>query len=194
MKAAVAQAVFAVSEREVGLKCIAFVGCAALFGEPVQQGLFAPELMQRRSVARNVEQNQVADGVVYTQQVGGRVTVHIQQPGPHPRFAAGRAVAAQHRGGSFQAACLPGQSPASVSEAAFGDLLVAGGDEVDFCTDAVVVQVSIPVAVEHRLVMLVQVQLPDKGLKGLGVQWNMGAGVVLLLVAMPEQAVVDAIR
>ncbi|MNN23832.1 hypothetical protein D3C81_1372400 [compost metagenome] len=84
---------------------------------------------------------------------------------------------------------MPDQLPCRLAEAALADLSVAGCDEVELQRQPVTVQMVTPVHIQRRLERLLEVQVADELLEGLGAYRQMGGSVVALRGSAPEQAV-----
>lgn len=181
-EAAEAQRVGFVTGWKMRLQRLTGVRVLALIGHPALHRRFVGELVERRTVAGDVQQGQPGLAVFQAQQVGGDITVDVQ---------AGDVYAVSAR---LQAGDLPGQHASGVGEAALADLPVAGGDEIDLGRIAVGLQPVFPVRLEHLLVGLLEVQVPDEALKRFGADAYMVGLVIARRRHLSVKAVVHLIR
>ncbi|MNM80439.1 hypothetical protein D3C81_924090 [compost metagenome] len=160
-----------------------FVGVAALPGKPRTHGARGGELMQRRRIARYVQQGQAAARIAQAEDVARWVAIDVQQPGVYPvGTEAGAVVPAFH-------ACRPPHQAASLfTEVAPQCLPVAGSEECDARADAVLAGGMGPEVIELAFEYTLEVELPDEGLEGRGVELHISAGVVAHGCGLAEKA------
>ncbi|MNO63394.1 hypothetical protein D3C76_541010 [compost metagenome] len=181
VKAAEVEPLRAIGQPEMLLERLPSGRILALLADPVLHCDLGAELQQWCAVARDVEHGQVAVGIVHVQQVGRGVAVDAQRAQADPASWE-------------QVGCSPDQLSGFIAEAAFGHLLVARGDEVEFAREAVAVEVIVPVVVERGLEGGVEIQRFDETLKIFSGYLNERRGVIALGFDPQEQAVEDIER